>query len=102
MKKLILFPLMILFSCDPPGDTRLMFKNDSSFFVIFTRGDYRGDSIDSFQFYECSSSKLGHTYLESGEGDVYPTSPGGNWESVISSKPNGTAVFFSLSGWFSN
>jgi hypothetical protein len=93
MNNWAIISLLILASCDPPGDTRLMFQNDSSHPIIFTKAPDEGNAVDAYSFYDCTSSKLAHTYLVQGEKDGYPTSPGGNWEILIPKYPKGTLLF---------
>ncbi|WP_138476455.1 hypothetical protein [Dyadobacter bucti] len=93
MKKTIIISVLLLFSCDPPGDSRLMFENNSSHPIIFTKGPYNGSINDPYTFYDCSPSKFAHTYVEPKEKDGYATSPGGNWETLLPKYPNGTLIF---------
>jgi hypothetical protein len=92
----MIFVLLTLLACDPSGDARLMFENNSSVPIIFTKGLDNVDPDKSFVFYDCSSSKPGSTYLESGKKNGYPTSPGGNWETTIPRYPNGTITFLTF------
>jgi len=82
MKKTIIL-LFTLFACDPPGDTRLKFANNSSFPIIFTQGPYEGDSVEYYKYYDCTSSEVAHNYVEPGEIDGFPSNPGGNWERLL-------------------
>jgi hypothetical protein len=92
MKK-ITFLVLTLLSYDPPGDARLTFQNNSSFPIILAEAQDEGKIGAPYKFYECTSNKLAHTYVKSGEKHGYPTSPGGNWEILITRYPNQTLLF---------